>query len=241
MERQFTIASRQSELAMVQSEYIKRKIGGEIVGISSEGDSNLQQPLYQMSSVGVFVKSLEVELLSNKADVAVHSLKDMPTETPQGLTIACIPEFTVPRGEAAVIKDGFSCLEDLPVNSRIGTSSLRRTAYLNHKYAHKSFEILNIRGNLNTRVSKLQSGEYDCIILAAAGVHRLGWSHRLNIEYLAERDILYAPGQGALGVECRSEDSEMVEYLGRFADKETTLRCTAERTFLRELEGVLHI
>ena len=172
--RTIKIASRESPLAMVQAEYIQNLIGGQIVGIKSEGDINLTSSLYSMPGIGVFVKQLEIELLENRADLAAHCLKDMPTNTTEGLTIAAILSFNTPRGDLAIFKQGITDLKDLPNGSKIGTSSLRRISTITHHYRYKEFVYENIRGNLNTRINKLQTGQYDCIILAAAGVHRLG-------------------------------------------------------------------
>lgn len=239
--RAIKIVSRESALAMVQARYVSNLIGGEIVGITSEGDVNLHSPLYAMSGIGIFVKQLEIELLEGRADVAAHCLKDMPTSTTSGLVIAAILPITTPRGDVALLPPHIKIIEDLPNSSTIGTSSLRRIAVLTHHFREKNFQYKNIRGNLNTRLQKMQNGEYDCIILAAAGVHRLGWEKNLNFQYLDEEEFLYAPGQAALALECRSEDAEMIRYLEQFDDKETRLRCTAERTFMKELEGVAFI
>ena len=235
------IASRESELAMVQACFVRDLIKGEILGVKSEGDINLHSPLYSMPGIGIFVKQLEIELLEHRADVAAHCLKDMPTSTTPGLTIAAVLAFTTPRSDVAVLKTGILSVEDLPEGSIIGTSSLRRIASLTHRFRHKAFRYLNIRGNLNTRVKKLQNGEYDCIILAAAGIHRLGWGETLNLQYLEEEEYLYAPGQAALALECRADDEDMIRYLRGFDDKETRLRCAAERSFMKELEGVWDI
>ena len=235
------IASRESQLAMVQARSIQSLIGGEIVGITSEGDINLQSALYSMPNVGVFTKQLEIELLENRADIAVHCLKDMPTTTIQGLFIAAIIKTDTPRCDIALLKQGINSIEELPNQSIIGTSSLRRIASLNFLYKHKEFTFKNIRGNLNTRMNKLNNGEYDCIILAAAGIHRLQLEKTLNIQYLSEEEFLYAPGQAALAIECRENDRELVDYLSQFDDRETRLRCEAERSFMKDLEGVWFI
>jgi hydroxymethylbilane synthase len=236
--RAVKIASRESELALVQARFIQSLVGGEIVGITSEGDINLQSPLYSISGIGVFVKQLEIELHQNRADLAVHCLKDMPTTTTEGLTIASVLKFSTPRGDIAVLRSGVSSLEDLPVGSLIGTSSLRRVACITHNYRHKQFVFQNIRGNLNTRIKKLNKGDYDCIILAAAGIYRLKWENDLNFQYLDEEKLLYAPGQAALALECRADDLEMINYLKQWDDEETRARCEAERSFMNELEGV---
>jgi hydroxymethylbilane synthase len=236
--RAIKIASRESALAMVQAHFIRELIGGEIVGITSEGDINLQSPLYSMPGIGIFVKQLEIELLSGRADLAAHCLKDMPTTTTEGLVIAAILPFNTLRGDVAVLKPGVINLESLPNNSIIGTSSLRRQASLAYKYPHKAFRFQNIRGNLNTRIKKLESGEYDCIILAAAGIARLNLQDTLNIENLEDKSYLYAPGQAALALECRENDHELIRYLKTFECQETRLRCLAERAFMKDLEGV---
>ncbi|CAG9311280.1 HEMC [Blepharisma stoltei] len=235
-QRTLRIASRQSQLALVQTRYIQSLIGGEIVGITSEGDVELWQPLYTMPGVGVFVKQLEVEIVSRRADLAVHSLKDMPTQQPPELYLAAVPRFTTPRGDVAILKPGFTSLEDLPEGSIVGTSSLRRIAALRHQYRHKNFTYSDIRGNLNTRIAKLNKGDYDCIILAEAGLQRLGWDD-LNIFRLPEDVFLHAPAQAALGIECRSDDEELIDYLKRIEDRETRLRVDAEREFMKDLEG----
>jgi hydroxymethylbilane synthase len=232
------IASRESELAMVQARFVQGLIGGEIVGVTSEGDVNLTSPLYSMPGVGIFVKQLEIELLSQRADIAAHCLKDMPTTTTSGLHISAILPFTTPRGDIAIFLPPYSSLESLPCSSIIGTSSLRRVASIRHNYRHKSFTFRNIRGNLNTRVKKLENHEYDCIILAAAGIHRLGWQEKLVYESLDEERFLYAPGQAALALECREDDLKVREHLKRFDDFETRIRCEAEREFMKDLEGV---
>ena len=137
--RTIKIASRESPLAMVQAEYIQNLIGGQIVGIKSEGDINLTSSLYSMPGIGVFVKQLEIELLENRADLAAHCLKDMPTNTTEGLTIAAILSFNTPRGDLAIFKQGITDLKDLPNGSKIGTSSLRRISTITHHYRYKEF------------------------------------------------------------------------------------------------------
>jgi hydroxymethylbilane synthase len=236
--RVIRIASRESELAMVQARFVQGLVGGEIVGVTSAGDVDLQSPLYKMPGVGVFVKQLEYEVLANRADLAVHCLKDMPTETPEGLTIAAVLRFDVPRCDVVVFRSGVTSLQDLAPGSLIGTSSLRRIAALRQRFSEKRFRFENIRGNLNTRVRKLQDGECDCLVLAKAGLARLGWLDRLAFEELNEEEFLYAPGQAALALECRSDDLQLKDRLKGLEDQETRLRCLAERSFMKELEGV---
>ena len=235
----FKIVSRESQLAMIQTRQIQARIGGEIVGITSKGDIDLVKPLYEMKGVGVFVKELENELLRGNAHVAVHSLKDMPTQQPASLMLAAVPEINVPRHDLLILKPEytFHSIEQLPNGAIIGTSSLRRSAALSYRYYEKQFSFQNIRGNLNTRLRKLQEGQYDAIILAAAGITRLNIPLDFTIIPLEENEFLYAPGQGALGVECRSDDTERIELLARIEHKESRLRVEAERSFLRVLEG----
>lgn len=240
MERVLRIVSRESELAMVQARFVQGLIGGQIVGVSSEGDQDLTSPLYNLPGIGVFVKRLEIELLASRGEVAAHCLKDMPTSTTPGLTIAAILPFNTHRNDVALLNPPYTTLESLPIGSKIGTSSLRRISTINHLYRHKSFNFLNIRGNLNTRLRKLQDNEYDCIILASAGIERLGWTDKLNFEVLEGERFLYAPGQAALALECREDDEEMIKFLKHFDDEGTRIRCEAEREFMKELEGVRH-
>lgn len=235
----FKIVSRESQLAMIQTRQIQGMIGGEIVGITSKGDIDLVKPLYEMKGVGVFVKELENELLRGNADVAVHSLKDMPTQQPPSLMLAAVPEINVPRHDLLILKPEytFHSIDQLPNGAIIGTSSLRRTAALSYRYYEKQFQFQNIRGNLNTRLRKLQEGQYDAIILAAAGITRLNIPLDFTIIPLQEKEFLYAPGQGALGVECRSDDADRIALLARIEHRESRLRVEAERSFLRVLEG----
>ena len=211
--------------------------GGVVVPIDPKGDIDQTTPLYQMAQVGVFVKKLEQSMLKDESDCAVHSLKDVPTELPEGLTLAAIPEIDAPRSDVVIMRPELKgqTLEDLPVGSRIGTSSLRRISCLRHKYAHKNFVLEDCRGNLNTRLSKIESGMYDAIILAAAGMDRLGWADKVS-EYLDEETFLHAPGQGALAVECRANSAHL-PALRQINHEESELRIIAERTFMRKLEG----
>ena len=174
-------------------------------------------------------------MLSGQADIAVHSLKDLPTNLPTGLKLGCITKREDPA-DALVVNKKNECytLESLPAGSIVGTSSLRRLAQLRHNFPHLNFR--DIRGNVITRIEKLDSGEYDCIILAAAGLKRLGFKSRIH-QIIPNKISLHAVGQGALGIECKSDDKKVLEIINVLEDKPTSQRCLAERSFLRELEG----
>ena len=174
-------------------------------------------------------------MLVGRADIAVHSLKDLPTNLPKGLQLGCITKRENPA-DALVVNKKNECykLESLPAGSIVGTSSLRRLAQLRNKFPDLNFK--DIRGNVITRIEKLDSGEFDCIILAAAGLKRLGFESRIH-QIIPSEISLHAVGQGALGIECKSNDEKILEIINTLEDKSTSQRCTAERAFLRELEG----
>lgn len=232
------IVSRRSELALVQARSIQSLLGGEIIEVTSSGDQDLSRPLYALPTMGVFVRALEVKLLDDTADLAVHSLKDMPTEQPQGLHLAAVPEITHPRGDVVIMSPAnrHLTLDTLPAGARIGTSSLRRQATLAGLYGQNHFQYVAIRGNLNTRIRKLEEEQADCLILAAAGLHRLGWDSTLPLQYLDERRFLYAPGQAALGLECPTT-SQYLDRIQALNHTESRYRIEAERAFMKELEG----
>ena len=174
-------------------------------------------------------------MLVGQADIAVHSLKDLPTNLPSGLKLGCITKREDPA-DALVVNKKNDCykLETLPAGSIVGTSSLRRLAQLRNKYPHLEFK--DIRGNVITRIEKLDAGEFDCIILAAAGLKRLGFESRIH-QIIPNEISLHAVGQGALGIECKSDDKKVLEIINVLEDQPTSQRCLAERAFLRELEG----
>lgn len=232
------IASRRSELALVQARSIQSLLGGEVVEVTSSGDQDLSRPLYALPSMGVFVRALEIKLLDGEADLAVHSLKDMPTEQPEGLCLAAVPAITLPRGDVVLMSPAnrHLTLDTLPIGATIGTSSLRRQATLTAMYGQTHFQYVAIRGNLNTRLRKLEEGQADCLVLAAAGMHRLGWDRTLPLQYLDEQRFLYAPGQAALGIECPSTSVHLAQIQG-LEHRESRLRVEAERAFMKELEG----
>jgi len=224
-------------LATTQASGVAAAIGAqlgcevELTHISTEGDRN-QAPLAEFGGVGVFVAALREALLEDRIDVAVHSLKDLPTYSHQGLVIAAIPAREDPR-DALVARDGLT-LGELPAGSRVGTGSLRRSAQL--RALGLGLEIVGLRGNVDTRIGKVASGELDAVVLARAGLARLG---RLDVitEVLDPLQMLPAPGQGALAIECRSAEVDLVSALEVLDDPYTNAQVTAERAVLAGLEA----
>lgn len=240
--RTIRIASRKSQLAMVQTHWVKAELEKhfpdvtfEIETMSTQGDKILDVALSKIGDKGLFTKELEVGLINQTADFAVHSLKDLPTKLPEGLMLGCVTEREDPA-DALVVHENFKSytLETLPAGTVIGTSSLRRLAQLRHHFPHLEFK--DVRGNLNTRLQKLDSGEYDALILAVAGLQRLKMGDRVHQAISADYS-LHAVGQGALGIECREGDTATLAVIQAIADTDTTQRTLAERAFLRELEG----
>jgi len=236
------IASRRSKLAMVQTLWVKDQLEKNIPNLevsieamATQGDKILDVALAKIGDKGLFTKELEAQMLVGHADIAVHSLKDLPTNLPHGLTLGCITKREDPA-DALVVNKKNNCykLETLPEGSIVGTSSLRRLAQLRNKYPHLVFK--DIRGNVITRIEKLDAGEFDCIILAAAGLKRLGFESRIH-QIIPSEISLHAVGQGALGIECKTDDKKVLEIINVLEDKPTSQRCLAERAFLRELEG----
>jgi len=236
------IASRRSKLAMVQTLWVKDQLEKNIPNLevsieamATQGDKILDVALAKIGDKGLFTKELEAQMLVGHADIAVHSLKDLPTNLPYGLKLGCITKREDPA-DALKKKKKNDCykLENLPEGSIVGTSSLRRLAQLRNKYPHLVFK--DIRGNVITRIEKLDAGEFDCIILAAAGLKRLGFESRIH-QIIPSEVSLHAVGQGALGIECKSDDKKVLEIINILEDKPTSQRCLAERAFLRELEG----
>jgi len=236
------IASRRSKLAMVQTLWVKDQLERNIPNLevsieamATQGDKILDVALAKIGDKGLFTKELEAQMLVGHADIAVHSLKDLPTNLPNGLKLGCITKREDPADALVVSKKNHSYkLETLPAGSIVGTSSLRRLAQLRNKYPHLVFK--DIRGNVITRIEKLDAGEFDCIILAAAGLKRLGFESRIH-QIIPSEISLHAVGQGALGIECKSDDKKVLEIINVLEDKPTSQRCLAERAFLRELEG----
>ena len=240
--RTIRIGTRKSQLALVQTYWVKAElekhfphIDFEVEKMSTQGDKILDVALAKIGDKGLFTKELEVGMLNNETDFAVHSLKDLPTNLPEGLMLGCITKRVDPA-DALVVNEKHKDkqLDTLPEGAVIGTSSLRRLAQLRHHFPHLSFK--DVRGNVNTRLAKLDAGEYDAIILAAAGLQRLDMSDRIH--QIIPADIsLHAVGQGALGIECRAGDTEILEVIKVLEDGASRDRTLAERSFLRELEG----
>jgi hydroxymethylbilane synthase len=203
--------------------------------MSTQGDKILDVALAKIGDKGLFTKELEDAILSGKIDFAVHSLKDLPTHLPQGLMLGAITKRENPADALVLnVKHQGKTIAELPPGSVIGTSSLRRLAQLRHHFPELEFK--DVRGNVNTRLAKLDNGEYDGLILAAAGLNRLGFNDRIG-EILSPEVSLHAVGQGALGIECREGDEMVLPLFQPIVDFATTQCCLAERSFLRELEG----
>lgn len=239
MEKIIKIGTRGSKLALWQANWVKSalKIGHpslsvELVTIKTQGDKVLDVPLAKVGGKGLFVKEIEDALLNGLIDLAVHSMKDMPAEIPKGLCIGAIPKRETPQD--VLISRKRLLLSQLGQNARIGTSSLRRTAQLLH--ARPDLVVLPLRGNLDTRFKKLDAENLDAIILAAAGVKRLGLEHRIT-EYLDEKVMLPAVGQGALCVEIRENDPEVESIIALLEHHQTRTVVMGERAFLNRLEG----
>ena len=233
------LGTRGSKLAVHQSQWVQARLQELAPGltislqrIQTSGDKILDVPLAKIGGKGLFVKEIEDALLSKEIDLAVHSMKDVPTALPDGLDILCVPPREDPR-DALITCDG-SRLDQLKPGARIGTSSLRRQAQLLHY--RPDFTIEMLRGNLDTRLRKLREGQFDAIVLAAAGLRRLGWDAEIT-EYLPVQLSLPAIAQGALGIEARSDDSFVRELLSRFEHRQTRITVTAERALLHRLEG----
>lgn len=238
-EKIIRIATRQSALALWQAEYVAEQlrlahpgIKTELVKMVTRGDKILDAPLAKVGGKGLFVKELEQGMLEGKADIAVHSMKDVPVDFPEGLHLAVI----LSRGDPcdALVSNNYGSLNALPANVKIGTSSLRRQCQIKARFPDA--EIRTLRGNVNTRLAKLDAGEYDAIILAAAGLQRLGLEERIT-ERLSIADSLPAVGQGAIGIECRSDDEEVNALLTLLHDQQTALCVAAERAMNAKLQG----
>ena len=233
------IATRNSPLALWQANFIKQELRRlhtnlkvEIVGMTTQGDQLLQRSLATVGGKGLFLKELEVSLLNNQTDIAVHSMKDVPFELPKGLEIPVVCEREDARD--AFVSNDYQNLYALPDGSRVGTSSLRRVTQL--KNAFPKLEFIGLRGNVNTRLSKLDDGEYDAIILAAAGLTRLGFVHRIK-QYITPELSLPAVGQGIIGIECRSDDEATKQLIQGLNNRESALFLAAERAMNSKLQG----
>ena len=233
------IATRQSPLAMWQAEYVKSQLEHfhpgivvELLPMTTKGDKILDTPLAKVGGKGLFVKELEVGILNGDADIAVHSMKDVPVEFPEGLHLAVICPREDPRD--AFVSNTIKNFDSLPKGARVGTSSLRRQCQL--RAIRPDLEILDLRGNVNTRLQKLDDGLYDAIILAAAGLKRLGFEDRIA-EAMDPAISLPAIGQGAVGIECRVDDERIHHLLAPLNDPMTQTRVLAERAMNERLQG----
>jgi hydroxymethylbilane synthase len=236
------IATRESALAMWQARHVQGRLeilypraSVELLGLTTQGDQILDRPLAAIGGKGLFIKELEVAMAEGRADLAVHSLKDVPMEMPPGFALAAIAAREDPRD--AFVSNRFASLAGLPAGAIVGTSSLRREAQLRER--HPGLEVRPLRGNVNTRLRKLDEGQYDAIILAAAGLKRLGFGERIR-DVIDPEDSLPAPGQGALALECRADRPDVVAALAPLVDLASTLAVTAERAFSRALSGSCH-
>ncbi|KAG8434561.1 hypothetical protein GDO86_012803 [Hymenochirus boettgeri] len=237
------VGTRKSQLARIQTDSVVEMMSKrfpsthfEIVAMSTTGDKILDTALSKIGEKSLFTKELENALERNEVDLVVHSLKDLPTALPTGFTIGAVCKRENPH-DAVVFhpKNHGKSLSSLPEKSIIGTSSLRRAAQLKKKYPHLEFR--DIRGNLNTRMKKLDEKEdFSAIVLAAAGLRRMGWENRIG-QILTSDECLYAVGQGALAVEVRAKDQDILNMVSALQDPETVLRCIAERAFMKRLEG----
>lgn len=240
--KSITIGSRGSALALAQTNHIARTLGVlnpdlnvSVKIIRTTGDKMTTASLAQLANEtkGLFVKEIEDALLDGTVDLAVHSLKDLPTELPPGLVVGAVPEREDPR-DALIGRKSWGSLEELPQHARVGTSSLRRQLQLEHW--RPDVQVAPVRGNVDTRIRKLEAGDFDAILLAAAGLNRLGLAQRATFMVPVER-MVPAIGQGALAIECRENDAAIRELLAPLEDLETRLAVTAERLFLGAMGG----
>lgn len=238
--KKIVVGSRRSKLALTQTNWVineLRKIDPslefEIMEVVTKGDRILDVTLSKVGGKGLFVKEIEQKMIDKEIDMAVHSMKDMPAVLPDGLMIGCIPPREDHR-DALISKNGIPLME-LPPGAKVGTSSLRRSAQI--LAVRPDLEIKWIRGNIDTRLKKLQTEDYDAIILAAAGLSRMGWSEDIVTEYLDADICLPAVGQGALAIECREDDTELLALLKKLECKAARQAVTAERAFMNRLEG----
>ncbi|KTG20064.1 porphobilinogen deaminase [Pseudoalteromonas sp. XI10] len=233
------IATRKSALALWQAEFVKAQLEHfhddvtvELVPMSTQGDIILDTPLAKIGGKGLFVKELEQAMLDGRADIAVHSMKDVPVEFPEGLALHTICEREDPRD--AFVSNNYKSLDELPQGAIVGTSSLRRQCQI--REARPDLDIRDLRGNVNTRLAKLDDGQYDAIILAAAGLIRLEMPERITA-FIEPEVSLPANGQGAVGIECRIDDEVTKALLAPLEHNETRIRVNAERAMNRRLEG----
>lgn len=237
--KNLTIATRKSPLAMWQAEYVQAALSRaypdlavELLPMSTKGDRILDTPLAKVGGKGLFIKELEVAMMEGRADIAVHSLKDVPMEFPEGFGLHAVCRRENPYD--AFVSNNYDSFAELPQGAIVGTSSLRRQAQLRAK--RPDLVIKDLRGNVNSRLAKLDAGDYDAIILACAGLIRLNMGFRIK-EQIAPEISLPAVGQGAVGIECRNDQPEVIVLLQALACPETTIRVSAERAMNAKLEG----
>jgi hydroxymethylbilane synthase len=241
--RRIVIASRESALAMWQARHVQSQLARlcphaeiTVLGLTTEGDRRLDVSLAKIGGKGLFIKELEDALASGRADLAVHSVKDMPMHLPAGFALAVVMEREDPRD--AFISGRYPGLAALPTGARVGTSSLRRECQV--RAHHSRLEVRALRGNVTTRLRKLDEGAFDAILLAAAGLRRLGLEERVTA-LLEPEESLPAPGQGALGLECRADRADLLELLKPLGHRDTMLCVTAERALSRALSGSCNV
>ena len=239
MPDRLVIATRESQLALWQAHHIRDRLRAlhpglevELLGMTTQGDQLLDSPLSRIGGKGLFVKELEQAMAEGRADLAVHSLKDVPMDLPPGFRLAAITAREDPRD--AFVSNQYASLAELPAGARVGTSSLRRQAQLRARFPHLVIDTL--RGNVNTRLRKLDEGQYVAILLAAAGLKRLGFGARITA-ILSPEESLPAVGQGALGIEVREDRPDVAALLAPLADPVTTACVRAERALSRHLQG----
>jgi hydroxymethylbilane synthase len=237
--RRLTIATRESALAMWQAEHVRSRLTScypgtsvELLGVTTQGDRVIDRPLSAIGGKGLFIRELENALRDGRADVAVHSLKDVPMDLPDDFVLAAISAREDPRD--AFVSTRYDALSSLPSGAIVGTSSLRREAQLLER--HATIRVESLRGNVHTRLRKLDEGRYAAVILAAAGLKRLGLGTRIRA-LLEPDECLPAPGQGALAIECRADRVDLLHALAPLVDRGTTLATRAERAFARALGG----
>ncbi|NLD69222.1 MAG: hydroxymethylbilane synthase [Limnobacter sp.] len=237
--QRLVIASRESRLAMWQAEHVRDRLRAlypdcsvEILGMTTEGDRILDRALTEIGGKGLFIKELELALLERRADLAVHSLKDVPMELAPQFELAAIMKREDPRD--AFVSSRYGSFEEMPPGAKVGTSSLRRAAQIRHRFPR--LELLPLRGNVNTRLARLDEGRYDAIVLAAAGLKRLGLADRIRAIVPPDLSVP-AAGQGALGIETLAGRSELAAWLAPLADARTAAEVTAERAVSRALGG----
>ena len=233
------IATRKSPLAIWQAEFVKSKLENiypdlkvELVKMTTQGDQILNSPLSKIGGKSLFIKELEVGIMEGRADIAVHSMKDVPYELPQGFEIGAILERENPFD--AFVSNDFNSIQDLPIGAKLGSCSLRRIVQV--KAMRPDLEILDLRGNVNTRLKKLDDGEYDAIILACSGLTRLGFDNRIKQD-LSPDDSLPAVGQGALGIEIKANDHEISNLIKPLIHQKTQIEVNAERALNTTLQG----